>query len=148
MRSDVSKIIVKIVSETGVIPAYQTPGSAGCDLCSSEEVELQPLERKLVATGVRLEIPIGYECQVRPRSGLALKHGVTVFNSPGTCDSDFRGEYKVLMFNGSKEPYKINKGDRIAQMVFAKHEIAEFAVQNELSPSERGEGGWGHSGKN
>ena len=110
-------------------------------------ITLQPGERQLIATGLYLEIPPGYEMQIRPRSGLALKHGITVLNSPGTVDADYRGEIKVLLINHGQEPFQISKGDRIAQMVLAKHEVISWEVTSNLNPSNRGEGGYGSSGK-
>jgi dUTP pyrophosphatase len=111
-----------------------------------ESVTLQPLERHLFPTGLRISLPEGYEAQVRPRSGLALKHGITVLNSPGTIDADYRGEVGVVLVNVSNEPFTVEPGERIAQMVIARHEQAEFVVVEELDATERGEGGYGHSG--
>lgn len=130
------------------LPAYATPQSAGMDLRAhlNESVILQPLERRLIPTGLRIALPEGYEAQVRPRSGLALKHGVTVLNSPGTIDSDYRGEVMVLLVNLSQEPFTVNDGERIAQMVVARHEQVEWAVVDELDATERGTGGYGHTG--
>ncbi|MGN0282133.1 MAG: dUTP diphosphatase [Prevotella sp.] len=130
------------------LPEYATPQSAGLDLRAdiSEPVVLQPMERKLIGTGLYIALPPGYEAQVRPRSGLALKHGITVLNTPGTIDSDYRGEVKVLLVNLSAESFTINEGERIAQMVVAKHEHAEFVLVEELDETERGAGGYGHTG--
>ena len=130
------------------LPAYATPQSAGMDLRANidESVTLQPLERHLFPTGLRISLPEGYEAQVRPRSGLALKHGITVLNSPGTIDADYRGEVGVVLVNVSNEPFTVEPGERIAQMVIARHEQAEFIVVEELDATERGEGGYGHSG--
>jgi len=130
------------------LPQYATPQSAGMDLRADieESVTLQPLERHLFPTGLRIALPEGYEAQVRPRSGLALKHGITVLNSPGTIDADYRGEVGVVLVNVSNEPFKGEPGERIGQMVIARHEQAEFVVVEELDATERGEGGYGHSG--
>lgn len=130
------------------LPQYATPQSAGMDLRANidESVTLQPLERHLFPTGLRISLPEGYEAQVRPRSGLALKHGITVLNSPGTIDADYRGEVGVVLVNVSNEPFTVEPGERIAQMVIARHEQAEFIVVEELDATERGEGGYGHSG--
>ena len=130
------------------LPQYATPQSAGMDLRANidESVTLQPLERHLFPTGLRISLPEGYEAQVRPRSGLALKHGITVLNSPGTIDADYRGEVGVVLVNVSNEPFTVEPGERIAQMVIARHEQAEFVFVEELDATERGEGGYGHSG--
>ena len=143
--------MIKInVINTGKQPLlqYATPQSAGMDLRANidESVTLQPLERHLFPTGLRISLPEGYEAQVRPRSGLALKHGITVLNSPGTIDADYRGEVGVVLVNVSNEPFTVEPGERIAQMVIARHEQAEFVVVEELDATERGEGGYGHSG--
>lgn len=139
---------VKIINKSGFdLPKYETKGSAGLDIKSIEELTINPGERKLVKTGLFLEIPEGYEVQVRPRSGLALKKGVTVLNSPGTIDADYRGEVGVILINHSDEPYDIIIGDRIAQMVFAKVEQADWLETEEISETERGEGGFGSTGK-
>ena len=110
-------------------------------------IELKPLERKLIPTGFFIELPVGYEAQIRPRSGLGFKHGVTVLNSPGTIDADYRGEVKVILVNLSNEIFIISDGERIAQMVIAKHEQAEWNVVQQLAETERGAGGFGHTGK-
>ena len=141
---------VKIINKSDLpLPQYQTELSAGMDIPANVEsaITLQPGERQLIATGLYLEIPPGYEMQIRPRSGLALKHGITVLNSPGTVDADYRGEIKVLLINHGQEPFQISKGDRIAQMVLAKHEVISWEVTSNLNPSNRGEGGYGSSGK-
>ena len=141
---------VKIINKSDLLlPQYQTELSAGMDVPANVEstITLQPGERQLIATGLYLEIPPGYEMQIRPRSGLALKHGITVLNSPGTVDADYRGEIKVLLINHGQEPFQISKGDRIAQMVLAKHEVISWEVTSNLNPSDRGEGGYGSSGK-
>ena len=130
------------------LPEYATSLSAGLDLRADIEkpVTLLPMERKLVGTGLYMALPPGFEAQVRPRSGLALKHGITVLNTPGTIDADYRGEIKVLLVNLSNEPFVINEGERIAQMVVARHEHAEFTLVSELDETERGAGGYGHTG--
>ncbi len=140
---------VKIVNRSGnPLPAYETAYSAGMDLraCLSEEVVLRPLERALIGTGLFIELPAGFEAQVRPRSGLAAKKGITVLNTPGTIDADYRGEIKVILVNLSNEAYKISNGDRIAQMIIARHERATLVPANELSTTMRGTGGFGHTG--
>ena len=140
---------VKIVNKSQwPDPAYATVASAGMDLRAdiAEPVVLKPLERRLVPTGIFIELPAGYEAQVRPRSGLATKHGVTVINSPGTVDDDYRGELKVSLVNLSSEPFEIVPGERIAQMVVAAHETVEWEKVEALSETERGAGGWGSTG--
>lgn len=140
---------VKIVNKSQwPDPAYATLASAGMDLRAdiAEPVVLKPLERRLVPTGIFIELPAGYEAQVRPRSGLATKHGVTVINSPGTVDADYRGELKVSLVNLSSEPFEIVPGERIAQMVVAAHETVEWEKVEALSETERGAGGWGSTG--
>ncbi len=130
------------------LPAYATPQSAGMDLRAniSQPVTLRPMERRLIPTGLYIALPQGYEAQIRPRSGLALKHGVTVLNSPGTIDADYRGELMVLLVNLSAEDFVVNDGERIAQMVVARHETVDFAEVSELDETERGAGGYGHTG--
>ena len=130
------------------LPAYATAQSAGMDLRAniSEPIVLKPLERRLIPTGLHIALPQGYEAQVRPRSGLALKHGITVLNTPGTIDADYRGEIGVVLINLSSEPFTVNDGERIAQMVIAKHETATFAEVETLDETERGQGGYGHTG--
>ncbi|MGM9705952.1 MAG: dUTP diphosphatase [Prevotella sp.] len=130
------------------LPAYATPQSAGMDLRADieEPIVLKPLERRLIPTGLYIALPPGYEAQVRPRSGLALKHGITVLNSPGTIDADYRGEIGVLLVNLSDSEFTITSGERIAQMVVARHEQGEFEIVEQLDPTERGEGGYGHTG--
>lgn len=143
-------VTVKIVNKSELpLPQYQTALSAGMDIHAdvNETVTLNPLERKLIPTGLFVEIPEGYEIQVRPRSGLALKHGITVLNSPGTIDADYRGEIKVLLVNLSDTPFEVQKGDRIAQLILAKHETISWETTSQLSSTERGEGGYGSSGK-
>ena len=130
------------------LPAYATKQSAGMDLRANieEAFELKPLERRLVPTGLYMALPEGYEAQVRPRSGLALKHGITVLNTPGTIDADYRGEVGVVLVNLSNEPFSIEPGERIAQMVIAKYEQVELEEVEMLDETERGAGGYGHSG--
>ena len=130
------------------LPQYATPLSAGMDLRANitEPITLKPLERTLVPTGLFMALPEGYEAQVRPRSGLALKKGITVLNTPGTIDADYRGEICVILINLSAEPFIINDGERIAQMVIAKHEQPDFIEVKALDETERGAGGFGHSG--
>ena len=130
------------------LPEYATPLSSGLDQRANIDVPvtLHPMERRLIGTGIYMALPPGFEAQVRPRSGLALKHGITVLNTPGTIDADYRGEIKVLLVNLSNEPFVINEGERIAQMVVAKHEQADFTLVSELDETERGDGGYGHTG--
>lgn len=130
------------------LPAYATAQSAGMDLRANipESLTLQPLERRLIPTGLYIALPKGYEAQVRPRSGLALKHGITVLNSPGTIDSDYRGELMVLLINLSQNPFTVNDGERIAQLVIARHEQAVLTAVEVLDETERGAGGYGHTG--
>lgn len=129
------------------LPARQTPGAAGYDLASAEEGELQPLERRLFATGFAIALPEGWECQLRPRSGLALRHGVTLPNTPATIDSDYRGELKVALVNLGTEPYRVERGMRIAQMVFARVEAPALVCVKALPPTHRGTGGFGSTGR-
>ena len=138
-------VIVKTKNE---LPKYETINSAGMDLRANleEPIVLKPMERRLIPTGLYMALPQGFEAQIRPRSGLALKKGITVLNSPGTIDSDYRGELMVLLINLSTEEFIVNNGERIAQMVIARHEVAEFQVVEELDDTERGTGGWGHTG--
>lgn len=130
------------------LPSYETHASAGMDLRAnlSKPITLKPLERALIKTGLFIELPIGYEAQVRPRSGLAFKKGITVLNSPGTVDADYRGEIGVILVNLSSEPFVVENGERIAQLVIAKHERAEWQETIELSETSRGEGGFGSTG--
>lgn len=130
------------------LPTYATPQSAGMDLRANLEapITLRPMERKLIPTGLHIALPEGYEAQVRPRSGLALKHGLTVLNAPGTIDADYRGEVGVVLINLSTEDFVINDGERIAQLVIARHEQGDFVVVEQLDETERGEGGYGHTG--
>lgn len=143
------KIVVKVILEDGVEkPVYMTEGSAGMDVRANikEPIVLKSLDRILVPTGIKMEIPLGYEVQVRPRSGLALKHGITLVNSPGTIDSDYRGEIGIIMANIGREDFVINPGERIAQLVLGKVYQMDL-VEGELSETERGAGGFGHTGK-
>ena len=138
---------VKIINKSNnPIPEYATPLSAGVDLRSSIYVLIDAFDSAIIPTGLHIELPEGYEAQVRPRSGLALKHQITVLNSPGTIDADYRGEIGVILINHSDTPFAIEPGDRIAQLVFSKYERAEFVEVKELSETERGEGGFGHTG--
>lgn len=132
------------------LPTYSTPQSAGLDLRANLDnpITLAPLQRTLIPTGLFMAIPAGYEAQVRPRSGLALKKGITVLNSPGTIDADYRGEVCVILVNLSSEPFIIEDGERIAQLVFARHETAEWVLTDSLNDTERGTGGFGHTGTN
>lgn len=131
------------------LPAYETLHSAGLDLRANinDEIILEPLHRALIPTGLFVELPIGFEAQIRPRSGLALKHGITVLNSPGTIDADYRGEIKILLINLSNEAFTIRDSDRIAQMIISKHERIDWKEVEKLSDTERGAGGYGHTGK-
>ncbi len=151
MNSIISTIQIPVVNRSKhALPQYQTSGSAGLDLCANldQEVQLAPLERTLIPTGIFMELPQGFEAQIRPRSGLAFKVGLTVLNSPGTIDSDYRGEVKVLLINLSKENVIVKDGERIAQMVVAKHEQIEWQAVDELNETDRGQGGYGSTGKN
>ena len=141
---------IRIVNKSAhPLPAYETAHAAGMDLRAFTDgpVTLKPLERKLIPTGLYIELPVGYEAQVRPRSGLALKHGVTVLNSPGTIDADYRGEIGVILVNLSDKEFTVNNGDRIAQMIIASHSRAELVEAEEINTTERGAGGFGHSGR-
>lgn len=140
---------VKVINRSSnQLPAYSTLLSAGMDVRAelSESITLEPMQRVIVPTGLYFEIPAGYEIQVRPRSGLAAKHGITVLNSPGTIDADYRGELKVILVNLSSEPFVIESGERIAQIVLAEHAHIEWQETSELSDSERGDGGFGSTG--
>ena len=142
-------IKIKVVNKgRQQLPAYATSQSAGMDLRANIDspITLRPMERRIVPTGLYIALPPGYEAQVRPRSGLALKHGITVLNTPGTVDADYRGEIGVLLINLSNEDFIITEGERIAQMVIARHEQGEFEVVEELDETERGTGGYGHTG--
>lgn len=141
---------VRIVNNSRhAIPSYSTIFSAGMDIFANvdEPVRLAPMQRALIKTGLFIELPEGYEAQIRPRSGLALKNGVTVLNTPGTIDADYRGEIGIILINLSAEEFVINDGERICQMIVARHEIVEWEVTGELSRSVRGTGGFGHTGK-
>lgn len=141
---------IKIVNRSHhALPQYATALSAGLDLRANleEDITLQPMERRLVTTGLSIALPEGYEAQVRPRSGLALKHGITLLNTPGTIDADYRGEIGVIMVNLSDTPFNIADGDRIAQLVIARYEQAEWEAVEALDSTERGDGGFGHTGK-
>lgn len=138
---------IKIVAKNGgVLPTYETSLAAGADIRTNEEFVLYPKTRQLVHTGIYIQLPEGYEAQIRPRSGLALKHGITVLNSPGTIDADYRGEVCVILYNSGEKEVIFNNGDRIAQMVISKHERAVFIKTETLDESERGQGGFGHTG--
>lgn len=147
MHTVTVNIVNKSVNE---LPAYATHGSAGMDIRANldEAITLQSLERFLVPTGLFIELPQGYEAQMRPRSGLALKQGITCLNSPGTIDSDYRGELKVILVNLSREPQQIHPGDRIAQIIISRVEKAALILVQQLNNTQRGEGGFGHTGKN
>ena len=141
-------ISIKVKSESGILPEYETPGSAGVDLRAhiKEPVTLQPGERALIATGLKMERPAGCEGQIRARSGLAVRHGIALVNGVGTIDSDYRGEIKIALINLGEEDFVIENGDRIAQMVFSTYERAAFEISDELSETERSIGGFGHTG--
>jgi len=141
---------IKIVNTSKhALPAYETEASAGMDLRAelTQPLSLKPLERCLVPTGLFIELPLGYEAQIRPRSGMAYKHGITVLNSPGTIDADYRGEIKIIIVNLSNEEYIINDGERVAQMIIGQHAKAEWFQVDLLTQTNRGEGGFGHTGK-
>lgn len=145
----IDKVEVKIVNKsTNALPHYSTEQSAGMDLRAwlKEPVTLQPMERTLIPTGIYIELPPGYECQIRPRSGLALKRGLTVLNSPGTIDADYRGEVCVILANLSNEPQTIENGERVCQMVVAKYSTVQWQLVDVLGDTERGAGGFGHTG--
>ena len=149
MKSDFNVCLKCKILDGAILPSYKTSGSAGADICAllDEPKILKVGERFAVPTGLSFEIPEGYEIQIRPRSGLAIKNGITVLNTPGTIDADYRGEICVILVNLSADPFTINDGDRICQMVIARHETAEFIEVETLSTTERGEGGFGHTGK-
>lgn len=143
------RIKVKIINRSGhELPAYATPSAAGMDVraCLSEPVTLMPLQRALIPTGLRIQLPHGYECQIRPRSGLALKHGISLVNTPGTVDADYRGEIGVIVINLSDQPFVINDGERICQMVITNYTHVEWEPVKELDTTVRGDGGFGHTG--
>jgi dUTP pyrophosphatase len=137
-----------INTSTNPLPSYETAASAGMDLRANleQEVLLKPMERLLIPTGLFMEIPLGFEAQIRPRSGLAFKHGITVLNSPGTIDADYRGELKILLINFSASDFTIQHGDRIAQLIISKHDTVAWCEVRELSTTTRGAGGYGHTG--
>jgi dUTP pyrophosphatase len=141
--------VKRLRGEKTVLPRYMTAHSAGMDLCASleEEIQLAPGERRLIPTGIAIALPEGYEAQVRPRSGLALKHGVTLLNTPGTVDADYRGEIGCIMINLGNEPFVVRDGDRIAQLIINQVDRAELQEVEELPESTRGEGGFGHTGQ-
>ena len=141
---------INIINHSGhTLPAYETAHAVGMDMRAFTETEIviKPLQRILIPTGLHIELPVGYEAQIRPRSGLAYKHGISIVNSPGTIDADYRGEIKVLLVNLSDTDFVVNNGDRIAQMVIAKHETITWENVEELSDTARGAGGYGHTGK-
>lgn len=143
------RLAIKIVSKSGAVPSYETEGSAGADIRAwlpDGDITLQPGERRLIPTGLYVELPPGVEAQIRARSGLSIKHGITMINGVGTVDSDYRGEWNVPMVNLGQEAYTIHDGDRIAQMVLARYEQADFTVTGEINETQRGEGGFGHTG--
>jgi len=135
-----------VLSDAATLPRYQTSGAAGMDLCCSEDVELAPMERKLVGTGIRIAVPEGYEAQVRPRSGLAIRHGISMVNTPGTIDSDFRGEIKIILINFGNSVVKFGQGERVGQLVLCPVVRAELEVVEALEGTGRGEGGFGSTG--
>lgn len=140
---------IRVINKSrNVLPAYETLHAAGMDMRAelNETIFLQPMERKLIPTGLHIELPVGFEAQIRPRSGLAYKFGISIVNSPGTIDADYRGEIKVLLVNLSTEPFEIKTGDRIAQMIVAKHEQVQWEQVEELTDTTRGHGGYGHTG--
>lgn len=142
---------IKVVNQSKHnLPKYQTDHAAGLDLYASidQDITLKPLERQLVGTGLFIELPVGYEAQIRPRSGMAFKHGITVLNTPGTIDADYRGEVKIILVNLSDTAFTVKNGDRIAQMVVAKHETIEWEPVENLSETTRGAGGYGSTGSN
>lgn len=142
------KVGIKLLTSTATSPQYATAGSAGCDLCASieKDVIIAPGEISIISTGISIELPLGYEAQIRPRSGLAVKNGITVLNTPGTIDADYRGEIKVILINHGKSDFIITSGMRIAQMIIAKHEHVLFMHQEDLSDTERGHSGFGSTG--
>jgi len=140
------EIPIRMVHDEARVPTAQTAGSAGCDLAASEAVTIEPGKVALVPTGIALAIPEGYEGQVRPRSGLALRHGIGVLNAPGTIDADYRGEVKVILFNFGDERFEVEPGTRIAQLVIQRVEAVRFVLRDELDATDRGAGGFGHTG--
>ena len=140
-------MVVKIINKSSnPNPQYATTGSAGMDICANEDAIIHPLERAIISTGLYIQLPDACEAQIRPRSGIAAKHGVTVLNAPGTIDADYTGEVKVILINLSEVPFVVNKGDRIAQIVFARYDIATLVNVEELEQTERGSGGFGSTG--
>lgn len=145
------RIKVKIINKSGhELPAYETPSAAGMDVraCLTEPVTLAPLERALIPTGLRIQLPQGYECQIRPRSGLALRHGISLVNTPGTVDADYRGEIGVIVINLSNVPFTINDGERICQMVIKEYVHVTWEPVERIDETERGDGAFGHTGVN
>lgn len=145
------RIKVKIINNSGhELPTYETPSAAGMDVraCLKEPVVLKPLERALIPTGLRIQLPQGHECQIRPRSGLALRHGISLVNTPGTVDADYRGEIGVIVINLSNEPFTINDGERICQMVITNYTHVEWEPVERIDETVRGEGAFGHTGVN
>lgn len=139
---------IKIISKSGILPSYETPGSAGADIRAwiSSPITLQPGERRLIPTGLYIELPPGVEAQVRARSGLSIRHGLSLVNGVGTVDSDYRGEWNIPVINLGQEPYTIQNGDRIAQVIFSQYIRGEFQPVSEIEKTERGDGGFGHTG--
>jgi dUTP pyrophosphatase len=148
MSMIIENVNIKLICKSGIAPSYETTGSAGADIRAylNEPITLAPGERKLIPTGIFSEIPKGVEAQIRARSGLSIKHGIGLVNGVGTVDSDYRGEWNVPLINLGQEPYTINNGDRIAQVVFSTYAKADFNVVDEINETERGEGGFGHTG--
>jgi len=147
---DTERVNIKVkLEEKSSIPKYMTSGAAGLDVAAyiEEDIILKPMERVLIPTGIKMEIPFGYEVEVRPRSGLAIKYGITVLNSPGTIDSDYRGEVKIILINFGNEDYTIKNGDRIAQLVLKKIIVADVEITSELSETKRDKFGFGHTGE-
>jgi len=140
------KVKIKKIKDNAILPKYAHEGDAGVDLYSTEDYTLKPGERTLVSTGIKIAVPQGYEAQVRPKSGLALNHGISICNTPGTIDAGYRGEVGVIAINHSNEEFKIEKGKKVAQMIFNKVEQAEFEEVDELESTTRGEGGFGSTG--
>lgn len=141
---------INIINKSGHdLPQYETAHAAGMDMRAfiENEITIKPLQRVLIPTGLHIELPVGYEAQIRPRSGLAYKHGISIVNAPGTIDADYRGELKVLLVNLSDTDFVVNDGDRIAQMVVSRHETVSWVESGELSDTSRGSGGYGHTGK-
>lgn len=148
--ASMKSVTIKIINKSKhANPSYSTPSSAGMDIRANldKDVSLKPLERALIGTGLYIELPVGYEAQTRPRSGLAIDSGITLLNTPGTIDADYRGEIRITMINLSDKDYVVRDGDRICQMVISKHEVARWNSVDSLGDSERGTGGFGHTGK-